>query len=286
MSPASLFLHPGFLERQGPFIWLEAAGGRIPVFGDKEWMSPLRAPFGGFEFLKGGGREQVIELLSEIDRLAAEKGIASLEIQLSPESYFLSDFPWLPGLLEEWGFRVLYTDISFHLPIDKTFSEHLHRSERWKLHKAERLGFSFRPVKDPDWEVFHAFVLASRERRGYSLSMTALELAETSQAFPGHYRVWEVLSASGQKAAMALSVGISEKIEYIFYTADDPAFRFVSPVVLLHQGIYEAMKPEGKTLLDLGTASLSGSLNKGVADFKRFLGGIESRKCRIYKQWV
>ena len=285
LSSASLFLHPRFLASQGPFIWLEAAGVRIPVFGDKEWKSPLRAPFGGFEFLKGAGRLHCIELLSEIDRRAASEGISSLEIQLPPESYFLSDHPWLPGLLEEQGYKLLYSDTSFHLPLDNSFSSHLHRSERWKLHKAERLGFTFRSVAEPDWEILHAFILASRQRRGYSLSMTAVELAESSQAFPGRYRVWEVLSAAGQKAAMALSVHISENIEYIFYTADDPAFRFVSPVVMLHRGLFDAMKSEGKALLDLGTASLTGNLNKGVADFKRFLGGVESRKCRVFKQW-
>jgi hypothetical protein len=55
---------------------------------------------------------------------------------------------------------------------------------------------------------------------------------------------------------------------------------------MLHRGLFDAMKSEGKALLDLGTASLTGNLNKGVADFKRFLGGVESRKCRVFKQWI
>ena len=74
----------------------------------------------------------------------------------------------------------------------------------------------------------------------------------------------------------------SSEILYVFYTADDLSHRKLSPVVLLHEGLYNYSIDQKFSLLDLGTASIKGLVNGGVATFKRNLGGVASLK----QSWV
>jgi hypothetical protein len=279
------FLEPAFLEFQGKHFLVEADACRIAVFGDSELESPLKAPFGGFALPENASPASIRRIIDKVDHYASGKNALSLEIQLPPECYAGAEKDWLMPLLESAGFQKVWTDLNFHLPVDGPIRRHLHRSERWKLNKSERLGFTFHRVLRPEWSQVHAFILASRIRKGYSLSMTPDELRESVDQFPGRYRAWQVLSPANELAAIAVSIDVSSEIEYVFYTADDPVFRKWSPVVMLIAGIYEAALAEKKQLLDLGTASLKGMINPGLAAFKQFLGGLPSSKHRIRKTY-
>ena len=281
MAERSFFLQPDFLRFQGDYRWLEYEGIRMPVFGNGEWVSPLKAPFGAFELPDSTGYGAFVSFINHCIEQARREGIPSMEIQPAPDWYYRDKQVWIRQALLAAGFRELHADISYYLEIEGSFREKINFSERWKLGKAGRLGFIFRENSSPDWQAFHAFVLASRLRKGYVLSMTAAELETSSSRFPGIYRVREVVSPDGELAACALTVKVSDDTEYIFYTADRPDFRAISPVVMLHAGIYEAARAEGRRYLDLGTASLEGKVNKGIADFKRNLGGIMSRRSRF-----
>lgn len=283
MKPIPFFLQRRFLDFQGKYILAETAGFQIALYGEKNLTSPLKAPFGGFWTTENPTPAGLQRLIERIDLHAANTNARSLEIQLAPECYYDPEMRSLVPLLTKAGFQQQWTDLNFHLPVGEPIRRHLHRSERWKLNKSERLEFSFRQVLKADWHQVHSFILASRLRKGYGLSMTEDELRESEHYFPEHYRVWEVVEASGKTAALAVSVQISSSIEYVFYTADDPAWRRWSPVVMLIAGIYETVRLEGKQVLDLGTASQKGIVNHGVAAFKRFLGGIPSAKIRVRK---
>lgn len=279
-----LFFQEAFLKMQGSHRILESDGISIALFGENHACSPAKAPFGGFFLKENGNPARLYRLLKKIDRLAEDGFFFQLEIQLAPSCYS-PDISWIiPGLLEA-GYQRKWTDLNYHLPVDRPFRTHLHRSERWKLNKSARLGFYFEPVCHPDWSIIHSFILASRLRKGYSLSMSENELRECSRLFPGRYRVWRVATAAGETAALGVTVDVDAAVEYLFYTADDFQFRNLSPVVMLHSGIYRMAEESGKKILDLGTASVSGEINRGVADFKRFLGGIQGEKIRMQKTW-
>ncbi len=286
MKAFPFFLEPAFLEFQGMHFLAETDACRIAVFGDSKLESPLKAPFGGFVLPDNASPNSMRRLIDKVDRYASSKNAPSLEIQLAPECYAGAEKDWLMPLLEDAGFQKVWTDLNFHLLLDGPIRRHLHHSERWKLNKSERHGFGFHLLPQPDWNQVHAFILASRIRKGYSLSMTADELRQSADKFPGRYRVWQVLSPSDELAAIAVSIDVSSQIEYVFYTADDPSFRKWSPVVMLIAGIYEAAHAEKKQLLDLGTASREGRINPGLAAFKQFLGGLPSPKHRIRKTYL
>ena len=286
MKAKPFFLEPAFLDFQGSHFLAEADECRIAVFGDSVLESPLKAPFGGFVLPENASPASMRRLIEKVDLYASDKNALSLEIQLPPECYSGPEKDWLMPFLEGAGFQKVRTDLNFHLPVDGPIRKHLHRSERWKLNKSERLGFTFHPVLQPDWYQVHAYILASRMRKGYPLSMSAAELMESDARFPGRYRVWQVLSPANELAAIAVSIDVSSETEYVFYTADDPLFRKWSPVVMLIAGIYEVALAEKKQVLDLGTASLKGMINPGLAAFKRYLGGVASPKYRIRKAYI
>ncbi len=284
MYSSFLFQKPEFLKRQGSFILLEESGIRIALFGEVNLFSPVRAPFGGFEFGTGTGPVEFSRMLNCLDEFASNNKIESLEIVLPPDAYCPERSGWVLDLLSEFDYLPVYKDLNFHLDTSGSFHSNLHRSERWKLKKAEREGFEFNQIVKPDWDFVHAFVLASRERKGYKLSMSKTELEESFFSFPGVYRVWCV-DKDLECAAIAVTVTVSEEIEYIFYTADDLKFRRFSPVVMLHDGLFKQALNEKRRILDMGTASLMGEVNQGVADFKRFLGGIEGNRICLRKSW-
>jgi lipid II:glycine glycyltransferase (peptidoglycan interpeptide bridge formation enzyme) len=120
-------------------------------------------------------------------------------------------------------------------------------------------------------------LLDSRKRKGFELSMNQESLENVFAIFPENYSVFTVKNVA-ELAALAITVEVNPDILYVFYTADDVKFRKFSPVVLLHAGIYDYAKNMNFRILDLGTSSLKGLVNSGVATFKRSLGGIASLK--------
>jgi hypothetical protein len=284
LHPSFLFQKPEFLKRQGSYILLEESGIRIALIGEANLFSPARAPFGGFEFEAGTGPVEFSRMLNCLDEYAAKNKIESLEIVLPPDTYCPDRSGWVLDLLSDFDYKPVYRDLNFHLDTSGSFHSNLHRSERWKLKKAEREGFEFKQIVNPDWDFVHSFVLASRERKGYKLSMTKTALEDSYFSFPGVYRVWRV-DKDLECAAIAVTVTVCEEIEYIFYTADDLKFRRFSPVVMLHDGLFKQALIEKRRILDMGTASLMGEVNQGVADFKQFLGGIEGNRFCLRKSW-
>jgi len=220
LHPSFLFQKQEFLKRQGSYFLLEESGIRIALFGEANLFSPARAPFGGFEFEAGTGPVEFSSMLNCLDEFAARNKIESLEIVLPPDAYCPDNSTWVLELLSNFEFKPVFKDLNFYLDTTKSFHSNLHRSERWKLKKAEKEGFNFKQVLNPDWDFVHAFVLASRERKGYKLSMSKTELEESCFSFPGVYRVWRV-DKDLECAAIAVTVTVCEEIEYIFYTADD-----------------------------------------------------------------
>jgi hypothetical protein len=60
--------------------------------------------------------------------------------------------------------------------------------------------------------------------------------------------------------------------------ADDDNFRVLSPVAMLCKEIVEDSQKNGIHIVDLGTASVAGVLDLGLARFKLNLGAIQTPK--------
>jgi hypothetical protein len=284
-----LFLRSSFLSRQGEPVWFESGSGTervaMPVFVEgNHAFSPLKASFGGFQYQGIPDLVKVRHVLENALDWMEKKRMSSFVLGLPPDAYTPEFHLKLMPLLVSLGFHLQWQDLNFHLDIDRPFSQHLSKSARWKRNKALREGYRFCFMPEPDWDQAYSFLMESRVRKGYALSMSREGLEFAFKENPDLFRMAGVFK-SGICAALSVSIRVSDEIEYVFYTADSLEHRKRSPVILLHEGLYSAAGFDGVKLLDLGTASLKGLVNNGVATFKRGLGGVGSLKSTLVRKF-
>jgi hypothetical protein len=219
-----------------------------------------------------------------LESLARKEKVHTAQIVFPPDCYQPEINVWLHPLMVSAGYQIAWQDLNFHSELSPSFETGLHRSERWKLKKSLQSGYEFRMIEDPDWEFVYRFLLESRQRKGYQLSMEREDLEKTCRLFPDAYRMSGVFFQD-QCVALALTIQVNEEIEYVFYTADDVNHRKLSPVVLLHHGLATHCREKGIRMLDLGTSSIKGVVNSGVATFKRNLGATASLKSTFQRKF-
>lgn len=276
------FFEPAFLSNQGPYetLVIRVNGVRYSAawYTDaKSVKMPLKAPFACIQWDNIPTADGLHALFSELEVYWRSKSMATVSLVLPPDIYLEDYGNIIQKVLEQKQFRLSWQDINFHLKTHTSFRHLIHRSERWRLNKALRQGYAFSQIQAPDWDFFYEFIAESRRRKGFFLSMTKEELRRSSELFPNQYHFFGV-SKDKEWVALAVTVQVSPKILYVLYTADKLEHRKVSPVVLLHAGVFEFAQSKGFQVLDMGTASLKGMVNNGVAIFKRGLGGVLSLK--------
>lgn len=241
--------------------------------------SPLQASFGGLDSTNNCTYEAIENIWQKAIQYAYNQGLEKIEVTLPPVCYapqMLSHQQEILGLL---GFRVDYADLNFHWPIvAPTADKFLRKAERWKRNKALREGWRACNVRQTNLHDLYHFILESRLRKGFELSLSEDTFVALLTKFPNEYEVFEVRNEQQELLAAAVTLAVSDEILYIFYTADSLAARRLSPVVLLHTYIYEYAYNQGFKIIDLGTASLHGFINEGVARFKTHLGASRSEK--------
>lgn len=289
LNSVYLFQSDVFVRQQGDPIVFRAEAGKnsaeLPVFlSGNQIFSPLSAPFGSFRFEGSANAGLVKDIVALLEEFCATQGITQCKLVLPPDCYQPEVHVWLIPLLIDLGFQVAFQDLNFHRDLSMPPESGFHKSERWKLNKLIREGFEFRPVPVPDWEKHYPFLLESRLRKGFQLSMTRRELEQVFLRFPDVYQMHAVYSKD-QLAALSVSIQVNPAIRYVFYTADDLAFRKRSPIVLLHYGLLKDCIQTKTQLLDLGTSSLKGVVNNGVATFKRNLGASASLKTTLIRKF-
>lgn len=275
-----LFHQDLFLQRQGKVEWVHHKDIRIPFFiGQNTAQSPARAPFGSIAW-EGTDLPEVGVFSGLIDKMRSflkERQVGKIRITHYPDAY-------APTLSEGWhqalevaGFQKVYSEVNYHLSTQIPFRQGLHRSERWKCNKLHREGYTFQAMSSADWEKAFPILEESRKRKGYPMTMSQIELADVCGAFPKNYHLHGVFFGNAC-VAVSVSIEVSAEIDYVFYTGDVLAHRRRSPVVLLHEGLFLEARRRGKIMLDLGTASVQGIVNQGLAQFKEHLGGQVSAK--------
>ena len=289
MDAQYFFNSHAFLIQQGDPKILELCRGlssiRFAWFKERgDGFSPLKAPFGSIEVQGPFSNSLIHQFLEDLDKQLNYEKVTSLSITMPPDGY---DFEYgflIAKALQNHGFYLTFQDLNFHLEVNPPFKKHLHRSERWKLNKSIREGYTFQKVESPDWENSFALLNESRERKGFRLSMDKESLEQAFLKFPGRYQLFSIMKEL-ETVAIAITLAINKDILYVFFTADVLKHRKVSPIVLLHSGIYQYCLDKRINLLDLGTSSLKGLVNSGLANFKRNLGGVASLKNTFIKRF-
>jgi hypothetical protein len=238
-----------------------------------EWISPLRATFGG---LDGLATLDFYPFFQAIQKALLALKITKIEIKLCPNygTYFLGA-PYFQVFSQ---FNVSYTELNYHISITpKEFTAQLHASKRWRLNKLKKMGFVVEVVQNPDISEIHQFITSARIRKGYPMTST---LAEFERMFANLEKYYTIFGVKKDAVLVAVSVCVSlgKGVLYNFYSADAASNTVDAPMVLLYEGMYQYAQNSGFGILDLGISTYLGERNEGLIHFKKSLGAIETEK--------
>jgi lipid II:glycine glycyltransferase (peptidoglycan interpeptide bridge formation enzyme) len=151
-----------------------------------------------------------------------------------------------------------------------------------RLRKAESSGFVFRELVVDSLPESYQLIVASRLNKAYPVTMTLEQLHAMFVLFPNAYRLFGLLDHD-TLVATAVCIKVSTEILYCFYIGDHLAYRSLSPVTALVNGIYSYCQSHNFRMLDLGISTDKGILNSGLYNFKKTFGSIKSDKLTFSK---
>lgn len=178
----------------------------------------------------------------------------------------------------------LYRDLNYHLPVTPpAFAETLPADQRRVLRRTQEAGVRAQEVGVEAIMYVHQTLARNRAARGFHLSITYAALVDAYVALPGAYRAYLAKSPSGEPTGAAVVVQVTPTLWYTYLLGHLPGVEG-SPVLVLLEKIWEDAQAAGIHTLDLGTASLHGKVNEGVAAFKRSIGAVATAKpsCRFF----
>jgi hypothetical protein len=239
-------------------------------------QSPLRAPFGSFDFFDELSDSEFDEWLSFILNDLKEKGCVFVLIKSYPASYAPMQAAKIKRALHRNEF-VLNRESTSILKVNKTaFSTKIAISKKQKLLKCLS-RFTFLRNPQSDFKTIYAFIEEQRRKKGYRLSMTQQALFQAVEIFPSEFLFFTVVEET-ELIAAAICIQVSPQILYTFYYDHSKLYDKLSPITMLLSGIYSYALENGFLLMDLGTSSVNGVLNKSLQHFKESVGGKPSDK--------
>ena len=245
-------------------------------------QSPLRAPFGSVDCADDLSSQVLFEFLLFVEGEIRKAGVRKVVIKHSPASYAPRREALLQTFLLNLGYRATHAETGATIPVIGKFEEHLDPWEKRKLKQALASALECRQLTSDQLDTIYHFILASRNQKGYSLSMTLEEIRRVAEKFPERYLLFGVYQ-DDQLVAAGISIVVNDRVLYNFYSAHDSAYDHLSPVVFLIEGLYSYCTLYNLMLLDLGTSAVEGRPNFGLLDFKMRLGGIPTPKLTFEK---
>lgn len=247
-------------------VMLDAAGG---------WArSPGQAPFGAVQLAADVSVAALHFFLDEVEQALRGQGIRQLSLRGYPFAYDPAGAATLAETLRQRNYRVALAEQNYHLDPQRPYEASLHPSERRRLHKCRRHGLHFEQEPPFLLPAAYAFIAACRQERGQGLSLPLERVQALFKAFPKEHFLFSVREPSGEWAALTIAIRVSEQVVYNFYPASPLRCNFLSPVVLLNEGLHAFAQASGVAVLDLGTSTLDAEPNTSLLRFKRHLGGV------------
>lgn len=275
-NPVSIGLWNTQQHRLAAIIHLDRTG--------TEGLSPSLAPFGGIQTNSSLPADTLIRLLEAADDWCRANKVGRLVIRTSPESYEERQSVLLKSVYVRRGFIPTVTHVNHHIRVTPTpFIDIIHSSERRRLRKCLRAGFTAEVWQNPDPAQVYAFLAESRQRQGYPLSLDSDQLRLLLTQLPQQVLVFAVKDKA-EIVSLTVGVLVNSRILYNFCPADNLGYRSYSPMVLLNSFLYEYAQRVGIELLDLGVSlDHLGNEKDSLMRFKENLGAERSEKVTYEK---
>lgn len=237
-------------------------------------VSPVKAPFGGIETDEQLTTNELMEFVRMVESSLARSGFKELRLHQAPDNYMQNSGVY--RALEQLGYEILQERIYHGIDIDELpLSEKMESMQKRRLKKCKVAGFLFK--KYPKKELAAAFEQIDRWRTAAekSLSMTWVDLHNSSKRNPHAYHAFGLENEHGLMIAGAIVVSVNDKVIYNFFPAHYDAYNQYSPMVMLMDGIYEWARENGYRHYDLGTSYVHKKVNSSLRLFKERMGGKE-----------
>jgi hypothetical protein len=249
---------------------------------NNEGFSPIRAPFGSFQFSDSIKPKILYGFIAFVVERLKEKGVLSLELKNPTDAFNPHNSPLLNSFLLNQGFSIVRSEVQSVLKTDHDFSSGLNAWEKRRLRQSEQAGLTFRRLDSGHMKEVYQFIVACRTERDYVLSIDWDTLKKTVDTFPDRFVLFGVLN-NDEFAAASISINVGNKILSNFHSAHPRKFDKLSPVVMLLNGIFSYCRKNGFQILDLGTSALEDTPNFKLLDFKLGLGAHPSTKLTFKK---
>lgn len=257
---------------------------------EKMAFSPGGAPFGSVDIAPELRLEYLEKFWEYVEQDLISQGAQTHQIKSYPFSYAPDAAPLLHYFLLNRGYSCLYLDLNYHLAgLRGKLREGMHPSLRRKLQKPEGEGFRFTYWAQAQADSIYAFLAAGRSRKGYPVSLKPDIFAQLIAQYPEEFLVFLLHQGEPEDAqhwaALSVTVKINEAILYNFYPVDAAKHVAWSPLVHLHEELYQWCQEQGFRQLDLGIATEQGKPNYGLMRFKKHLGARETLKPVYYREF-
>jgi len=263
--PLSRFDFVNLAMRKAGRLVCVIPGGRVDAGGRALYRSPVGASFGGFVFAGNQSLKTVFEAVGVFIDHLKESGFAAAEITLPPGCYSESGDQALGFAMASSGFETLSREATAVVPLGAAGPENLAPSVRRNLRRAEESGIRVKTggATGPFYEILAANLAA----KGATPTHTAEELQRLIDLFPKRILLFEGW-LDDRLVGGCLSLICNQRSALVFYICDHPDFRRFRVAEFVLHGCLVWFKEQGYTYLDLGTISIDGQVNWGLARFK------------------
>lgn len=243
-------------------------------------ISPLRAPFGGFEGNLNLPKEGYLFLLDSIKKGGLLLGATEIIIKLSP-AFHSTDYIDESCFLQS-GFSCEGAYNNIHISIDTTpFHEKINNNKLRKLNQCKRSHFTVKEI--PVDERLYTFLLHCRTQRDYPISMSYNELEALKSVFPTEIIGVGVFDKD-QLVCASVAVRVNRNTLYNFMPASLLEYNAFSPIILLTAYLYQYCQDQKINVLDLGiSCNEQGTEKHSLLNFKLQLGGSSLLKVRYHQ---
>lgn len=242
------------------------------IQSDHGILVPARATFGGvYPAASGIVYEAIFKSLLEFNHTM------KVEIRFPPAYFYPEVFDNQRLLIDGMSGSTKIIDFSYHINVEDWSADSLSKGNRKKIRQCSEAGVIFRKDIQESLPEIYELILINRLSKGVIPSVTKDQLGKAIRIFPSEYEFFS-LYISEMLIASALTVMLNSSVRYVYMWADHSDYRSLSPIAMLCNEIVKDSKSKGIKTVDLGTASLQGELDEGLARFKQNLGAISTQK--------
>lgn len=244
------------------------------------FISPERAPFGGFDVRR---EEDFLPFVEQAEAALRLRNAHEWHITLPPLAYDGERAVRAFADLCRSGYVVTRQEYNQSLPVDqRPFLELGNYANRKRFNRALRLGVSTRLLTQAEYFAAYEVLAENRAKKGRVLSMSWSQVERLATTFPEKILCFGAF-LDGTMIGAALCVIVRPDILYVYAWGERRGAEASSPVTPLAHAIHTHARATGFVLLDLGTSSINGTVNAGLAAFKRSLGAYASLKFWLRK---